>query len=111
MSELQITNEYLGGALYKKAVTEREEALAEVNRLKVELAKARQKSNKPIDNIEQLKADSRMLSRIAACVEGFSENDEDTAIICVLRLLARYHDMESDNVYDAIELEQRNNER
>lgn len=57
-------------------------------------------------DIEQFKSDSRMLSRIAAYVEDFADSDEDTTIICVLRLLARYHQMEADCLYDAIKQEQ-----
>ena len=62
------------------------------------------------DNIEQLKFDSRMLSRIAACVEDFANSDEDTTIICVLRLLARYHQMEADCIWDAIKDEEARND-
>ena len=62
------------------------------------------------DNIEQLKSDSRILSRIAAYVEDFAESDEDTTIICVLRLLARYHQMEADCIYDAIKDEKERND-
>lgn len=62
------------------------------------------------DNIEQLKFDSRMLSRIAAYVEDFAESDEDTTIICVLRLLARYHQMEADCIWDAIKDEEARND-
>ena len=58
------------------------------------------------DNIEQLKLDSRMLSRIAAYVEDFAESDEDTTIICVLRLLAKYHQIEADCMWDAIKHEE-----
>lgn len=38
---LKITNEFLGDALYRKAAKERDQALAEVHRLKAELANAR----------------------------------------------------------------------
>lgn len=62
------------------------------------------------EDIEQLKENSRMLSRIAAYVEDFAESDEDTTIICVLRLLARYHHMEADCMYDAIKDEKERNE-
>lgn len=62
------------------------------------------------EDIEQLKENSRMLSRIAAYVEDFAESDEDTTIICVLRLLARYHHMEADCMYDAIKDEKECND-
>ena len=58
------------------------------------------------DSIEQLKSDSRMLSRIAAYVEDFADSDEDTTIICVLRLLARYHQIEADCMWNAIKNEE-----
>lgn len=58
------------------------------------------------DDIEELKRQSRMLSRIAAHVEDFVENDDDTTFICVLRLLARYHQMEADSLWDLIRKEE-----
>jgi hypothetical protein len=58
------------------------------------------------EDIEQLKSDSRMLSRIAAYVENFAESDEDTTSICVLRLLAKYHQIEADCMWDAIKHEE-----
>jgi hypothetical protein len=62
------------------------------------------------DNIEKLKEHSQMLGRIGMYVEDFAESDEDTTIICVLRLLARYHHMEADCMYDAIKDEKERNE-
>ena len=62
------------------------------------------------EDIEQLKEHSRMLSRIAAYVEDFAESDDDTTIICVLRLLARYHQMEADCMWDAIKDEEARND-
>lgn len=62
------------------------------------------------EDIEQLKENSRMLSRIAAYVEDFAESDEDTTVICVLRLLGRYHQMEADCIYDAIKDEEARND-
>ncbi|CAB4163595.1 hypothetical protein UFOVP811_42 [uncultured Caudovirales phage] len=62
------------------------------------------------EDIERLKSDSRMLSRIAAYVEDFAESDEDTTIICVMRLLARYHQMEADCIWDAIREEEARND-
>ena len=58
------------------------------------------------DNIEKLKEHSQMLSRIAAYVEDFAESDEDTTSICVLRLLAKYHQIEADCMWDAIKHEE-----
>ena len=62
------------------------------------------------DNIEKLKEHSQMLGRIASYVEDFAESDEDTTAICVLRLLARYHHMEADCMYDAIKDEREFND-
>lgn len=47
-----------------------------------------------------------MLSRIAAYVEEFAEGDDDSTAICVLRLLARYHQIQADSMWDAIKNEQ-----
>lgn len=58
------------------------------------------------DNIEKLKEHSQMLSRIALYVEGFAESHEDTTAICVLRLLAKYHQLEADCMWDAIKHEE-----
>lgn len=62
------------------------------------------------EDIEQLKSDSRMLSRIAAYVEEFVEGEEDTTIICVMRLLAKYRQMEADCMWDAIKDEEARND-
>jgi len=62
------------------------------------------------DNIEQLKKHSQMLGRIAIYVEDFGESEEDTTLICVLRLLARYHQMEADAMWDAIKDEEARND-
>lgn len=61
------------------------------------------------EEIEQLKADSHMLGRIAAFTEDFCESDEDTTLICVLRLLARYHSMEAESLWDVIRKEEEQN--
>ena len=58
------------------------------------------------EDIEELKRQSRMLGRIAAHLEDFVEHDEDTTLICVLRLLARYHQMEADSLWDLIRKEE-----
>jgi hypothetical protein len=62
------------------------------------------------ENIQLLKSESRMLSQIAVYVEDFAEGDDDTALICVLRLLARYRQMEADAMYDAIKNEEARND-
>jgi hypothetical protein len=59
------------------------------------------------EEIEQLKAHSHMLGRIASYLEDFCESDEDTTLVCVLRLLARYHSLEADSLFDAIRDEQK----
>ena len=58
------------------------------------------------DDIAKLKSESLMLGRIAAHVEDFAESDEDTTLICVLRLLAKYHSMEADSLWDLIRKEE-----
>lgn len=62
------------------------------------------------EDIEQFKKHSQMLGRIATYVEDFAESEEDTTLICVLRLLARYHQMEADNMWDAIRNEEARND-
>ena len=57
--------------------------------------------------IKQWKSDSLMLGRIGAYTEDFCESEEDTVLICVLRLLARYHSLEADSLFDAIQGEQK----
>lgn len=54
------------------------------------------------EEITRLKSHSIMLGQIASCVEDFSESSNDTTLICVLRLLARYHDMKADRFFEAI---------
>ena len=39
----------------------------------------------------RLALDSRMLGRIASHVSEFAENEYDTTLVCVLRLLRDYH--------------------
>lgn len=62
------------------------------------------------DNIERLKEHSQMLGRIGMYVEDFAESEEDTTLICVMRLLARYHSLEADAMHDAIKDEEERNE-
>lgn len=62
------------------------------------------------EDIEQLKKHSHMLGRIASYVEDFGESEEDTTLICVLRLLARYHQMEADAMWDSIKEEEARND-
>ena len=58
------------------------------------------------DNIEQLQSKSYMLARIAVWVEDFAVSQEDTTSICVLRLLAKYHQLEADRIWYAIKDEE-----
>lgn len=58
------------------------------------------------DKIEKLNSDSYMLSRIAVWVEDFAKNKEDTTSICVLRLLAEYHQLKADQIWYAIKEEE-----
>ena len=46
------------------------------------------------DYVKQLEKNSQMLGRIAGFVGDFAENEEDTTILCVLRLLQEYIDIE-----------------
>jgi hypothetical protein len=58
------------------------------------------------NNIEQLNSNSYMLSRIAVWVEDFAKSKEDTTSICVLRLLAEYHQLKADQIWYAIKEEE-----
>ena len=52
--------------------------------------------------LEQYKRSSIMLSQIAAYVEDFC-NEEDTTLVGVVRLLAEYHQLKADNLYEKLE--------
>jgi hypothetical protein len=49
---------------------------------------------------------SLMLSRIAAYVEDFAETENDSTLLCVLRLLVAYHELKQAELYRAIEREE-----
>jgi hypothetical protein len=49
---------------------------------------------------------SQMLGRIAAYVEDFAETENDTTLLCVLRLLVAYHELKQAELYRAIEREE-----
>ena len=53
--------------------------------------------------------DSLMLSRIASYVEDFAESDDDTTLLCVLRLLAVCYELKADEIHRAIEREEGKN--
>lgn len=46
------------------------------------------------------------LNRIAAYVEDFAETENDTTLLCVLRLLVAYHELKQAELYRAIEREE-----
>lgn len=54
---------------------------------------------------EELESHSRMLGRIAAFVEDFSKNEEDTTLLCVLRLLQEYHYAKAESLQPYIDRE------
>jgi len=49
---------------------------------------------------------SLMLSQIAAYVEEFAETENDSTLLCVLRLLVAYHELKQAELYRAIEREE-----
>ena len=57
----------------------------------------------PATEYKELLEHSRMLSRIAAYVEDFCEEEEDTTLAGVLRLLAEYHELKADYNWKALE--------
>ena len=52
---------------------------------------------------------SQMLSQIAAYVGDFAESDDDTTLVCVLRLLAVVYELKADETHRAIEREEAKN--
>lgn len=57
--------------------------------------------------IEELKAHSQMLGRIAGFVGDFAKNEEDTTILCVLRLLQEYHYTKAQSLQEYIDIEEK----
>jgi len=49
---------------------------------------------------------SIMLGRIAAYVEDFAETENDSTLLCVLRLLVAYYELKQAELYRAIEREE-----
>ena len=49
---------------------------------------------------------SQMLGRIASYVEEFAESETDSTLLCVLRLLAQYHELKQGEIWRAIEREE-----
>jgi len=52
---------------------------------------------------------SLMLSQIASYVEDFAKPEEDTTLLCVLRLLAVVYELKAGEIYRAIEREEEKN--
>jgi hypothetical protein len=50
-----------------------------------------------------------MLGRIAAYVKDFAETENDTTLMCVMRLLIAYHEAKKGELYRAIEREEEKN--
>lgn len=55
------------------------------------------------EQYEELKSHSLMLSQIGAYIEEFLENEEDTVLQAVIRLLSRYHECKADYYYLRLE--------
>ena len=49
---------------------------------------------------------SLMLSRICGHVEEFAKSEDDTTLMCVLRLLIAYHESKTGELYKALEQEE-----
>ena len=52
---------------------------------------------------------SLMLSRICGHVEQFAKTENDSTLLCVLRLLVAYHELKQAELYGAIEREEGKN--
>jgi len=59
------------------------------------------------DYVKQLEQNSQMLGRIAGFVGDFAENEEDTTILCVLRLLQDYHYTKAQSLQEYIDIEEK----
>jgi hypothetical protein len=59
------------------------------------------------DYVKQLEKNSQMLGRIAGFVGDFAENEEDTTILCVLRLLQDYHYTKANSLQEYIDIEEK----
>jgi hypothetical protein len=57
------------------------------------------------DYVKQLEQNSQMLGRIAGFVGEFAKNEEDTTILCVLRLLQDYHYTKANSLQEYIDAE------
>ena len=57
------------------------------------------------DYVKQMEQNSQMLGRIAGFVGDFAENEEDTTILCVLRLLQEYHYSKANSLQEYIDAE------
>lgn len=44
--------------------------------------------------------------RISATIEDFAQSENDTTIVCLLRLLAEYHNLKAEKMYEALDREQ-----
>jgi hypothetical protein len=60
------------------------------------------------EEYEQLKANSQTLGIIGTYVEDFCKDEEDTVLQGVLRLLADYYSLRSDEIYHALDKLQTN---
>ena len=48
-----------------------------------------------------------MLGRIAGFVGDFAKNEEDTTILCVLRVLQEYHYAKANSLQEYIDIEEK----
>lgn len=55
------------------------------------------------ETYEELKSYAQMLSQIGMYVEDFIEDDEDTVLEAVIRLLSKYHECKADYFYHRLE--------
>lgn len=57
--------------------------------------------------VKQLEKNNSMLGRIAGFVGDFAKNEEDTTILCVLRLLQDYHYAKANSLQEYIDIEEK----
>jgi hypothetical protein len=62
------------------------------------------------ERLEELESHSTMLGLIGMYVEDFCEEEDDTTLVAVLRLLAKYHSIEAEILDHAVEFHKNRNE-
>lgn len=65
-------------------------------------------NNKELEEMETLRKHSQMLSRICGLVSEFCEDEEDTTLMAVARLRAKYYNLKADDAFAFVEFIEKN---